>query len=235
MSFTYIITGNQPTQIADIIDKTSFFSKFSYIGTFNYGTSLISEIIQLKPQLVFIVKNRIDTDLSLKIIGEAHSYLPFIPYFIVISESDIYALEAIQNGISDYLLNIDIHTLGLSLSKFEKKFSDVVSKTICIKSYSDYHFLKFEDIVYLKADNNSTDFKLKNDKIITAYKTLKHFEQTLPYNFVRIHKSYIVNVNYVSRIHFSKKKCFLNFDEQLPFTETYREKVEQIIDSNLTS
>lgn len=235
MSFTYIIVENNSNLSSTIVDMVRYFPYYKRIGTFNYNVDLIPKIIETKPDLIFIIKNKSNKDLSLKLIEEANSYLPFTSYFILISDTDAYALEAIQNGISDYLVNIDIHTLGLSLSKFEKAFSDLVPKTICIKSYSDYNFLKFEDIVYLKADNNSTDFKLKNGKEITAYKTLKHFEETLPYNFVRIHKSYIVNIFYVSRIHFSKRKCFLNFNEQLPFSETYRERVEQIIDSNFTS
>lgn len=236
MSFTYIITGNQQsTSVSNIIDKTKLFVKYNHIGTVNYDTSLITKMIQLKPQLVFIIKNKADTNISLQLIGEAHSYLPFTPYFIVISDTDTYAFEAIQNEISDYLLNTDIHTLGLSLAKFEKKTSDLVPKTICIKSYSDYHFIKFIDIIYLKADNNTTDFKLLDNKTITAYKTLKYFEETLPYNFVRIHKSYVVNIHHVSRIHFSKNKCYLNFNEQLPFSNTYREKIEHILNRNLIS
>nr|WP_255481777.1 LytTR family DNA-binding domain-containing protein [Flavobacterium sp. xlx-221] len=107
-----------------------------------------------------------------------------------------------------------------------------IQQSLCIRSYSDYQILKFNDIVYLKADNNSTDFKMINGKTITAYKTLKYYEETLPVNFVRIHKSYIVNIHYVSRIVFSKSKCFLNFNEQLPFSNSYRVIVENILVQN---
>lgn len=106
-------------------------------------------------------------------------------------------------------------------------------KSICIKSYSDYRFLNYSDIVYLKADNNTTDFKLINGSIVTAYKTLKYFETSLPPYFIRIHKSYIVNIYFISRIHFSKSKCYLNFNEELPFSNNYRNSVEHILYLNL--
>jgi DNA-binding LytR/AlgR family response regulator len=56
------------------------------------------------------------------------------------------------------------------------------------------------DICYLQADNNSTDIHLNNGEMVTAFKTLKHFEGALLFPFVRIHNSYIVN-SYISRIH----------------------------------
>lgn len=235
VQFSFIIIGNQQDQLPDIVQKLSLFSNYNWIGTFSYSTDIIAKIVQLKPQLVFIFKNDKETDISLKLISEALSYLSFVPYFILISNTQDFALEAIQNGISDYLIDTDAHTLGMSLFKFEKRFSDTVPQTICIKSYSDYHLIKYKDIVYLKADNNTTDFKLYNNKVITAYKTLKYFEHTLPYNFVRIHKSYIVNIHCISRIHFSKNKCYLDFNEQIPFSDTYRESIEQILNDNLMS
>src|SRR5690606_34976141 len=119
---------------------------------------------------------------------------PLIPYVIVLCPTNDFALSSIQNGMSDYLTDSNFHTLGKSLSKFEKRIPATPQKSICIKSYSDYRFLNYSDIVYLKADNNTTDFKLINGSIVTAYKTLKYFETSLPPYFIRIHKSYIVNI-----------------------------------------
>lgn len=231
MSFSYIIIGNDTTQLSVILTKTKVFPNYNCVGTYCLKEDISSVIMRLNPDLVFIQKNMTDTNISLQIIGECLTYLKNPPYFVLISDTNSFALEAIQNGISDYLTKISTHVLGMSLSKFENRFSKIQPKTICIKSYSDYHFINYNDLVYLKADNNTTDFKLNNNKIVTAYKTLKYFEQNLPPNFVRIHKSYIVNVSYISRIHFSKSRCYLNFNEQIPFSNTYREIVERILES----
>ena len=70
------------------------------------------------------------------------------------------------------------------------------SLIICVKSYGDYRYIDSNDVLYLEADNNSTDIHLNNGEMITAFKTLKHFENTLPNSqFLRIHNSYMININ----------------------------------------
>lgn len=103
---------------------------------------------------------------------------------------------------------------------------------ICVKSYGDYRFIEAKNIWYLQADNNSTDIHLNNGEMITAFKTLKQFENLLPFPFVRIHNSYIVNIDYVSRIHTGNSVCYLkNSPIKLPFSKSYKENVDSIISS----
>jgi DNA-binding LytR/AlgR family response regulator len=103
---------------------------------------------------------------------------------------------------------------------------------ICVKSYGDYRFIEAKDICYLQADNNSTDIHLYNGEMITGFKTLKHFESVLSSPFVRIHNSYIVNIDYVSRIHTGNSVCYIkNTSIKLPFSKSYKENVDAIINS----
>ncbi len=104
--------------------------------------------------------------------------------------------------------------------------------TICVKSYGDYRYINANDISYLQADNNSTDIHLNNGEMITAFKTLKHFEGVLRFPFVRIHNSYIVNTNYISRIHTGNAVCHIkDSTTKLPFSKSYKENVDQIINT----
>lgn len=101
---------------------------------------------------------------------------------------------------------------------------------VCIKSYGDYQFIALKDVVYLQADNNTTDFHLQNGKKLTAYKTLKHYENNLPSFFYRIHNSYIVNSNFVSRINTGKSLCYLlNNEISLSFSKTFKDNIDTII------
>lgn len=103
---------------------------------------------------------------------------------------------------------------------------------ICVKSYGDYRFIEAKDICYLQADNNSTDIHLYNGEMITAFKTLKHFENVLKSPFVRIHNSYIVNIDYVSRIHTGNAVCYIKHSTtKLPFSKSYKDNVDSIISS----
>ena len=101
---------------------------------------------------------------------------------------------------------------------------------LCIKSYGDYRYIDARDICYFQADNNSTDIHLNNGEMITAFKTLKHFEGILPHPFVRIHNSYIVNRNCISRIHTGNAVCYIkNTTVKLPFSKSYKANVDLII------
>lgn len=105
------------------------------------------------------------------------------------------------------------------------------SLIICIKSYGDYRYIDSNDVLYFEADNNSTDIHLNNGEMITAFKTLKHFETVLPQTqFLRIHNSYIINVDQVSRIHTGNTVCYIkNSTTKLPFSKSYKDNVDLII------
>lgn len=105
------------------------------------------------------------------------------------------------------------------------------SLIICVKSYGDYRYIDSNDVLYLEADNNSTDIHLNNGEMITAFKTLKHFEITLPNSqFLRIHNSYMININQVSRIHTGNTVCYLkNSATKIPFSKSYKENIDLII------
>ena len=101
---------------------------------------------------------------------------------------------------------------------------------ICVKSYGDYRYIDAKDIAYLQADNNSTDIHLNSGEMITAFKTLKHFESVMTHPFVRIHNSYIVNIDYISRIHTGNAVCHIkNTTTKLPFSKSYKENIDAII------
>jgi len=119
-----------------------------------------------------------------------------------------------------------------SLPEIHYKSKEEKPLIICVKSYGDYRFIEAKDICYLQADNNSTDIHLFNGEMITAFKTLKHFEGVLSSPFVRIHNSYIVNIDYVSRIHTGNAVCYIkNTTTKLPFSKSYKENVDSIINS----
>jgi DNA-binding LytR/AlgR family response regulator len=204
MQVSYIIIDNNETLTKEILNLFEYFPNYFCAGIVKDNKTIANQITKLKPQLVFIqIPTKSNESKSLfQTIVELFQYTETIPYFVALAKTPDFALQAIQSGFSEYLTEpISMHHLGKSLFKFEKRTPKKWVTSLCIKSYSDYQFVNLEDIVYLKADNNTTDIQLMNGKIINAYKTLKHFENSLPFFFLRIHKSYIVNINHVSRIH----------------------------------
>lgn len=234
MKYSFVIIGNQKVEGIRLEEISFFFPNYSCVGNFPNNSQAIEYIIKFKPHLVFINMDFEEAinGVTYNTVSDMFQYLDAIPYFIALNSSTACSFQAIQSGFSDYLTQCDIHTLGKTLLRFEKRTPFPLQHSICIRSYTDYQIINFQDIMYLKADNNSTDFKTVSGKSITAFKTLKHFEQNLPANFIRVHKSYIVNIQYVSRLQFSKSKCLLNFNQEIPISNSYRESLESILIKN---
>lgn len=142
----------------------------------------------------------------------------------------VYENSKIENNLDESLTIVTQEPPSIPV--FEKSRNEEKPLIICVKSYGDYRFIEAKDICYLQADNNSTDIHLYNGEMITAFKTLKHFEGVLSSPFVRIHNSYIVNIDYVSRIHTGNAVCYIkNTTTKLPFSKSYKENVDSIINS----
>jgi two-component system LytT family response regulator len=95
---------------------------------------------------------------------------------------------------------------------------------LAISTETGIEFVKFNSIVYLEAQNNYTKINMLDGSSIIASKTLKSFDELLPRElFFRIHKSYLINMNFVKR--FFKIDDFLvelTTGEKLPIS--YRKK-----------
>lgn len=232
MNYSYVAVGVSNKVFVDIQNYMQNFRGYTCIGQFEVSLAAVEKVITLKPHLVFISIESLvnNNDFTFEIIGDLYQLMDNVPYFIGLADTPEHALQAIQSGISDYII-YPLHSLriGKSLFRFEKRVLKTINNSICIKSFSDYQFLDLQDVCYLKADNNSTDFKLQNGKVITSFKTLKHFESKLPFNFLRIHKSFIVNINSISRVHLSKKLCYIEGNEVLPFSASYKSNIDYII------
>ncbi len=147
----------------------------------------------------------------------------------VLDETEAITLE--EEGIDENVNDIEVKVTPMALEKPTVVMQPDQSLVICVKSYGDYRYIDSADILYFEADNNSTDIHLNNGEMITAFKTLKHFETVLPtHQFLRIHNSYIINVNQVSRIHTGNTVCYIkNSTTKLPFSKSYKENVDLII------
>ena len=214
--------------INHVLHKTGLFEPLENTTCRNKALELI---IAHQPDLVFINVDGVLGD-ALRFTLELHLYNIPLPSFIALSTNTILAYQTIKHKFHDYLLTpISSLEINKSISRYLKKHP-TDNQLICLKSYKDFHFLKTHEILLLKADNNTTDFHMLNGDIITAFKTLKTFENKLPNLFKRVHKSYIINTCFVNRIDFGKGICRLNhFKNLIPFSKKYHENINIIFTS----
>lgn len=74
--------------------------------------------------------------------------------------------------------------------------------------------INFQDIQYIETFNNNITLHLKNADNITIYSTLKEYAKTLPPNFLRCHKCYMVNMNHITA--YEPHKFIVDSTEAIP-------------------
>lgn len=98
---------------------------------------------------------------------------------------------------------------------------------ISLKDNKVIYRIAFADVKYIQSWGNYLKFFLQNKDIKIVRKTIKMVESELPSDhFLRIHKSYIVNVNYVKSIEGNQIKFE---DQQLPIGKSYLVSVKKSI------
>lgn len=122
---------------------------------------------------------------------------------IFVTAFEQYAIEAIKNGATDYLLKpinkIDFMiSVKKALDKLEKKRlqnNNINKRKISLHSIQGFKLVNVEDIVWCEADSNYTIFYMTNKSKIMVSKTLYEFERILSvHNFFRIHNKYLINM-----------------------------------------
>ena len=165
-------------------------------------------IIQHQPDIVFLdIKMSDGTGFDLlNQVTELDFKIIFTTAF------DNYAIKAFKYSAVHYLLKpIDFrdfkesyHRASTELAtqeqnkQFLKNYEENSFDTLFLKTEDSFHKIPLADIEYIQADGSYCSFSVKKQKRILISKPLKEYEQLLPKeNFIRTHKSYLVNINHV--------------------------------------
>lgn len=204
------------------------YSEFKCLGNIIGFDNSLNHTIKECPTIVFVDIDETELFDPFHFLLEAQQYIVKLPFFIAVSNSKEMAYNVIKSNFKDYLLKPFLEfELRKSIHKIKRFQSPNIQDRICLKSYSDYRFIELESILFLQADNNTTDFHIRGGKRIAAFKTLKSYEQILPENFFRVHNSFMVNTNHIVRINFGKSIISLDDGEsKIPFSRTYKSEIE---------
>ncbi|MFW2134763.1 LytR/AlgR family response regulator transcription factor [Chryseobacterium sp. TY4] len=153
----------------------------------------------------------------MKIVGDKVKYILTTAY----SE---FALEGYEHNVIDYLLKpISFSRFQKSVEKAQERLSttnDLEKNYFFIKSSGQQHKILFSDIFYIESIKDYVNVKTENQEYIVL-DTLKSMEEKLPEtHFARIHKSYIVNLEFIKSL--ESKNLLLSNDQELPIGESFR-------------
>ncbi len=92
------------------------------------------------------------------------------------------------------------------------------------------HLVKMSNIVYLESAGEYVRLHLVDGtKLVTLFR-LKNMESELqPSQFMRVHRSYIINLNHISG--YTKGRVFLSNDDYVPIGENYKEQFMNYVNS----
>lgn len=160
-------------------------------------------------------------DINLKGIT-AFELLPFIgnsTSVVFVTAYSEYMIQALRNKAFDYLVKpVKEEELQDCLLRFQKSTqTDQKDEYLHIKQRGLTRIIKLAEIVYVEGDGPYSTIHLKEESCTTA-RTLKSLIPELGDNFVRIHKTYVVNRSFIKG--FVNNKLTLTNDQNLPISRT---------------
>jgi len=142
---------------------------------------------------------------------------------VFVTAFDHYAMQALNQSAAYYLLKpIDIDELIKAVEKIKKEragdnytqHAQVLlenirdtrqNQKIMLPTLEGFEIVTIKTIIYCEAVDNFTRFYFETGNPLLICRTLKYFEELLKeYNFLRIHRSFLINPEYVTR--YSKGK-----------------------------
>lgn len=158
-----------------------------------------------------------------------------------------YAIQAIRFSALDYLLKpVDPDELQAAVQRhLEKKEAhpqtdlyqnlvenitkkEVKEFKIAVPSAEGFYFFMIDDILRLEADRSYTHIHLVNKRPFIASKTLKHFEEMLEeFNFIRTHKSHLVNPRHITQLTNDNEFILLSDGSKVEVSRRKKEDVQK--------
>ena len=91
---------------------------------------------------------------------------------------------------------------------------------VIIKSKTEITLLDQRTILYLQSSSNYCLMLCADGKKICASRTLGHYERVLLPRFVRVHSSYIINLQYVDRVDIQNNLVYLKEGHIIPVSRS---------------
>jgi len=160
------------------------------------------------------------------------------PHVIFTTAFSNYALESYNLDVTDYLLK------PISFDRFFKAINKVIESINNAKNESpnddDYFYvkadkklikIKYEDIIYIEGLKDYVIIRKNNTRVVTL-QTMKSLDEKLPSNqFIRVHRSFIVNVNKINSIMGNMIEVIEKGKEKLiPIGKNYKEVLMKTIE-----
>ena len=162
---------------------------------------------------------------------------PLIVFTTAYSE---YAVEGFKVNAVDYLLKpFGLQDLQRAANRIKDRLTESVAAAKPATDSDDALFLKTDyrivkvsipNIRYVEAMSEYLKVWIEGEsKPIITLLSMKKMEEHLPSNFMRIHRSYIINLNKIQEV--NKNRVIMDADTYLPIGDMYKETFQTYLDT----
>ena len=162
---------------------------------------------------------------------------PLIVFTTAYSE---YAVEGFKINAVDYLLKpFGLQDLQRAANRIKDRLTESVAAAKPATDSDDALFLKTDyrivkvsipDIRYVEAMSEYLKVWIEGEpKPIITLLSMKKMQEHLPNYFMRIHRSYIINLNKIQEV--NKNRVIMDSDTYLPIGDLYKEAFQAYLDT----
>jgi two-component system, LytTR family, response regulator len=188
----------------------NLFNDLKVVGCAENIDDALKLIYNEKPDLIFLDIN-LNTECGFDILNKTNT--DEFEIIITTSYSD-YAIQAIKNSAIDFILKpYEIEELKSAVNKAKKKIAlkrsvlnvtntinDKLIDRIFISTINELIFIKIDEIIFVEGDSSYSEFNMIDGSKVVSSKRLAIYEELLKNHlFVRVHKSYLVNLKYIKK------------------------------------
>lgn len=113
------------------------------------------------------------------------------------------------------------------------KREGILKNKIAVPVAEGFEFIETDDILYCQSQNNYTFLFLSDNRKLVLSKTLKEFEKLLDkYFFIRIHKSFLINPNYMKKYYRNNGGYLVMQDgKSIPVSKNKKDLITNLFDA----
>jgi len=149
---------------------------------------------------------------------------------VIISASADFGAKSYQFDVVDYLIKpLDFSRFAKAVLKLKNRATtkpDPGENSLFLKDCHTIHRIDLARLLYIEAQGNYASFIFEGDKPIMSLMTLQKLIELLPSHFVRIHRSYIVNLRAIRQIEGSQLDLGPS-QKKLPIGKSYRDTLHE--------
>jgi two-component system response regulator LytT len=191
------------------------FPDVEIIATGRNGLEAMDLIPKLEPDLVFLDVHMPGLD-GLGVIRQLREKSIPLPYFILVTAYDQYAVEAFRLEAMDYLLKpVDKARLEETIERARRATQEknrtaapeTPSRTashrtkLAVRSANRHFIVDAQDVIYATIDNGLITLVAAQIEGQSNYRTIEDLQANLdPEMFWRVHRSFLVNINKIKEV-----------------------------------